>query len=99
MLRRHLWKLTLSAALVLWAVFTLLPLKDQDFGPYVKQQATAKPAEFTKLMNDASDRVQSGRAPTIFVALKQIGAEQKLDLTQFFPEIKLESTLTNIEKR
>ena len=99
MLRRHLWKLTLSAALVLWAVFTLLPLKDQPFGDYLKKEASAKPAEFAKLMSDVSTRVQSGGAPTIFVALKQIGAEQKIDLSQFFPDIRLESTLTNIEKR
>ena len=36
MLSRHLWKLTLSVALVLWAVFTVLPLKDQDFATYIK---------------------------------------------------------------
>ena len=99
MLRRHLWKLTLSAVLVLWAVFTLLPLKDQPFSDYVKKEATAKPAELAKLMGDASARVQSGRAPSVFVALKQIGAEQKIDLSQFFPDIRLESSLTNIEKR
>jgi SecD/SecF fusion protein len=99
MLSRHLWKLILSAALVLWAVFTLLPLKDQNFGDYVKKEASAKPAEFTKLMGEVSTRVQSGRAPTIYVALKQIGAEQKLDLSQFFPDIRLEASLTNVEKR
>lgn len=99
MLSRHLWKLTLSVALVLWAVFTLLPLKDQNFGEYVKKEASAKPAEFTKFMGEVSNRVQSGRAPTIFVAMKQIGAEQKLDISQFFPDIRLESTLTNVEKR
>jgi SecD/SecF fusion protein len=99
MLRRHLWKLTLSAALVLWSVFTLMPLKDQPFGDFVKQKATAKPAEFTKLLGEVATRIQAGRAPSVYVALKQIGAEQKLDLSQFFPDIKLESTLTNVEKR
>ena len=99
MLRRHLWKLTLSAALVLWAVFTLMPLKDQPFGDFVKQEATAKPAEFSKLMGEVATRVQAGRAPSVYVALKQIGLEQKLDLSQFFPEIRLESTLKNVEKR
>ena len=99
MLRRHLWKLTLSAALVLWAVFTLMPLKDQPFGDYVKQEASAKPAEFAKLMGEVATRVQAGRAPSVYVAIKQIGLEQKLDLSQFFPEIRLESTLKNVEKR
>jgi SecD/SecF fusion protein len=99
MLRRHLWKLTLSAALVLWSVFTLMPLKDQPFGDYVKQEASAKPAEFAKLLTEVDTRIKSGRAPSVYVALKQVGLEQKLDLSQFFPDIKLESTLTNVEKR
>ncbi|MSU46373.1 MAG: protein translocase subunit SecD [Lacunisphaera sp.] len=99
MLSRNLWKIVLSAALVLWAVFTLMPLKDQFFGDYVKQAATAKPAEFTKLMTSVGDRIKSGQAPTVYVALKQIGLEQKLDLSQFFPDIRLEVSLKNIEKR
>ena len=99
MLRANLWKLIASAALVLWSVFTLIPLKDQPFGDYIKQEASAKPAEFTKLLGEVATRIQAGRAPSVYVALKQIGAEQKLDLSQFFPDIKLESTLTNIEKR
>ena len=99
MLRRHLWKLTLSAALVLWAVLTVLPLKDQPFGDYVKQEASAKPAEFAKLMGEVDTRIKSGRASSVYVALKQIGLERKLDLSQFFPQVRLEATLTNIEKR
>src|SRR5258708_40133806 len=99
MLSRNLWKIVLSAALVLWAVFTLMPLKDQPFGDYVKQEAAGKPAEFTKLMAAVADRVKSGQAPTVYVALKQIGLEQKLDLSQFFPDIRMEASLKNIEKR
>ncbi len=99
MLRRHLWKLTLSAALVLWSVFTLMPLKDQDFAGYVKQEASHQPAEFAKVLTEVEARIKSGRAPSVYVALKQIGVEQKLDLSQFFPQIRLESTLTNVEKR
>jgi len=99
MLRANLWKLILSTALVLWAVSNLMPLKDQVFGDYIKQEASAKPAEFAKLMGDASTRVSSGRAPSLYVALKQIGVEQKVDLSQFFPEIRLEESLKNVEKR
>lgn len=99
MLRANLWKLIVSTAIVLWAVATLMPLKDQPFEAYVKEHASAKPAEFTKLMGEVSSRVQSGRAPSVYVALKQIGAEQKLDLSQFFPGIRLEESLKNVEKR
>ena len=99
MFRKNLWKLTLSLAVVLWAAYSLTPLKDLDFGPYVKHEATAKPADFAKLLAKVDERVHSGRAPSVYVALKQIGREEKTDLSQFFPEIRLEDSLKNIEKR
>ena len=99
MLRQNLWKLTLCAALVLWAAFNLIPLKDQDFGDYLKKEAEAKPAQFATLLTRASERVKSGQAQSVYVALKQIGREDKLDLSQFFPQVRLEETLKNVEKR
>jgi SecD/SecF fusion protein len=99
MLRQHLWKLILSAAVVLWAVINLIPLKDQPFGDFIKAEASAKPAQFATLMTRASERVKSGQAATVYVALKQIGREDKIDLSQFFPQIRLEEKLKNIEKR
>jgi len=99
MLRNNLWKLILSAGLVLWAVFTMLPLQDRDFGQYITGEASAKQADFAKLMTRANDRVKAKQAPSVYVALKQIGREERIDLSEFFPGIKLESTLKNIEKR
>lgn len=99
MLSRNLWKLVISVALVAWAVATLLPIKDQPFVDYVKAHATAKPAEFNALLSEAAAMKNAGRAPSEFVALKQIGKERRLDLTQYFPDIRIESSLTNLEKR
>ncbi|MEO6002916.1 MAG: protein translocase subunit SecD [Opitutus sp.] len=99
MLRRNLWKLTFSLAILVWAVATLLPLKDQPFPAYAKAHATAKPAEFNALLTEASALASSGKAPSAFVALKQLGRERKLDLSQYFPSIQLEASLKNVEKR
>jgi SecD/SecF fusion protein len=103
MLSRNLWKLILSAAIVLWAAFTLLPLKDQNFGDYLTAETSAKPAEFTQLMTKARARIAEsktrGAEISYYVALRQIGKEERIDLSQFFPHIKLESTLKNVEKR
>jgi SecD/SecF fusion protein len=99
MFRRNLWKLTLSVAVLLWAAYTLIPLKDIDFATYVKSEAKAKPAEFAALMARVNERVQTKRAPSAYMALKQIGREENLDLSQFFPQIRLEDTLRNVEKR
>lgn len=99
MFRRNLWKLSLSLALLVWAVLTLLPLQDQPFASYAKAHATAKASEFSALVNEATALKTSGRAPSEFVALKQIAKERKIDLTQYYPDINIESKLTNIEKR
>ena len=99
MLSRNLWKLTLSLAVVLWAAYTLTPLKDINFGSYVKSEATGKPAEFAKLLAKVDERIKAGRAPSVYVALKQIGKEERIDLSQFFPDIRLEASLKNVEKR
>jgi SecD/SecF fusion protein len=98
MIKRNLWKLVLSLAIVLWAVATLIPLNDRPFPEYARSAATAKSAEFSALIKDASERTQSGSAPSVFVALKQIARERKIDLSQFFPEMNL-GDVRNLEKR
>ncbi|WP_438483538.1 protein translocase subunit SecD [Oleiharenicola lentus] len=99
MLRRNLWKLILSFAIVLWAVFTTLPLKDRDFGQYIRSESSAKEADLAKLITRAEERVKAGRATSVYVGLKQIAFEEQIDLTQFFPHVRLESTLKNVNKR
>ena len=99
MLKRNLWKILLSIAVLAWAVTELIPLKDVPFVEYVRTHATAKPAEFNKLVDEAGARKKNLQAVSEFVALKQIGKERKIDLSQYFPDVRLESSLTNIEKR
>jgi SecD/SecF fusion protein len=91
--------LILSLLILSWALVTMMPLKDRPFDQYVTGEASAKTADFSKVMAQAAERVKSKQAPSVYVALKQIGKEQRLDLSQFFPDIKLESSLKNIEKR
>ena len=99
MFKRNLWKLTLSCAIVLWAVSSLLPINDRDFPDFVKSEASAKPAEFTTLLADATTRYEKGESPSVFIALRDIANERDIDLAQFFPEKTLESSLKSTEKR
>lgn len=103
MLNRNLWKILLSLTVLAWAVSTLLPLKDVPFVEYAKAHATGKPdasaPSFAKLLDEAAAKKKNLQAVSEFVALKQIGKEQKIDLSQYFPEIKLEDSLKNVEKR
>ncbi len=99
MLKRNLWKLVLTLAVLAWSVSELLPLKDEPFVDYVRSHATAKQPEFAKLLDDAAARKKNLQAISEFVALKQIGKERRIDLSQYFPDVRLEESLKNIEKR
>jgi SecD/SecF fusion protein len=100
MLKRHLWKIVFSIVIAVWGISELLPLQDApSFAQFAKEQASAKSADFAKLVDEATARKKAGTAASEFVALKQIGKERKIDLSQHFPHVRLEATLKNIEKR
>lgn len=101
MFKRNFWKLTLSLAVVIWAVSSLLPLQDQPFAGYAQDKTKAKSAEFSSLIKESSDRVAANpkQFPSVFVALKAIAKERKIDLTHYFPQLPIESSIGNIEKR
>jgi len=98
MFKRNLWKLTLSLAIVLWALSSLLPVNDRPFNEYVKAEASAKPAEFAALLKEAEDRAAAGQAPSVFMALKRLAQERRLDLTSYFPHLEL-GDVGNVDKR
>ena len=60
MFKRNLWKIILSAVILVWALSELLPLNDTPFATYVRANATVKTAEFGKLLDEAT--AQIGRA-------------------------------------
>ncbi len=101
MYQRILWKFALTAIVLLWATFNLVPFTETKFEDYLKQESTAQRDELLKLLDRASERVAADKSkyPSVFVALKQIGREERIDMTKFFPEVRLESSLKNIEKR
>jgi len=99
MFKRNLWKILVSALIMTFAVAELVPLQDQPFAGYARAHVTAKPTEFAKLLDEAAERQKAGQAPSLFVALKQIARERKIDLTEFYPDINIESSLKNVEKR
>lgn len=99
MLKRNLWKLIASLAIGLWAVWSLLPLNDQPFPEYAKSQAHAKNAEFSTLLNEAASRKAANKAPSEFMALKQIAKERKIDLGQlYYPNLNL-GDVNNVDRK
>ncbi len=99
MLNRNLWKIVLSLVVLAWALSTLLPLKDVPFVEYATAHAKVKPAEFAAFVKQAQARKASKSEASEYVALKKIGKEQNIDFSQYFPDINLEATLKNVDKR
>ncbi len=56
---------------------------------------------FATLLADARARVKADpkATPSVLVGLRQLGHERQLDLSAFFPDIDLGSSLKNIDKR
>ncbi|MBL9215536.1 MAG: protein translocase subunit SecD [Opitutaceae bacterium] len=96
--RSNLWKLILCAAITLWAALSLQPVTDRDFGAYVREEASAKKADFAKLVGEADALVKNGQAGSVFVALKQISLRDHVDLAPFFPHLNV-GDVKNVERR
>ncbi|MGH7994795.1 MAG: protein translocase subunit SecDF, partial [Opitutaceae bacterium] len=99
MIKRNLWKLLLSVAIGAWALSELFPLRTIPFDIYARTHATAKAATFSALLDEAEAQHKAHPATSVYVALRDIAGNRKIDLSQYFPDIRLERSLTNIKKR
>ena len=93
-----LWKFILTAAIVAWSILNITPLRDRPFESYIVEQATADVDGFKALMERAQERVDAGEAPTVFIALRDLGREEELDYSVYFPQIPL-TDVANVQRR
>lgn len=92
------WKFVLTAVIIFWCVAEISPLKDRPFEDYIVAQATAENAEFASIMARAGARVDSKKSKTLFLALREMGAEEDIDYAVFFPQVNLRD-VANQNKR
>ena len=93
-----LWKFLLTAVIIFWCVAEISPLKDRPFEDYILEQATAETTEFASIMERAEARVDSKKSKTLFLALREMGAEDDIDYAVFFPQVNLRD-VANQNKR
>ena len=93
-----LWKFVLTAVIIFWCVAEISPLKDRPFEDYIVEQATAETTEFASIMERAQARVESKESKTLFLALREMGAEDDIDYAVFFPQVNLRD-VANQNKR
>lgn len=95
---KHLWKLLLTIVIVAFSASYLVPWEDQEFGDYLREATDNE--EFVQILERAEHRVDSDDGIiSVYMALKAIGSEERIDLSEFFPQINLERSLQNVEKR
>ena len=92
------WKFVLTAVIIFWCVAEISPLKDRPFEDYILEQATAETTEFASIMERAEARVDSKKSKTLFLALREMGAEDDIDYAVFFPQVNLRD-VANQNKR
>lgn len=84
-----LGKAILTVLILIWAVMNLTPPQDIPFGDYIKQNASAEQGAFKAIVQKAEARVENGEEPSLFVALRTIGEQEKIDYVGYFPHIDL----------
>ncbi len=95
---KHIWKLLVTGILVAFCLSYLIPLNDGDFVEHVKARTDSP--EFVALLDRAVERSESSEKPlSVYMALKRIVNEERIDVSQYFPDMTLERSLTNVVKR
>lgn len=98
------WKFLLTLSIVAWCLISVTPLQDRPFEEYITAQVTAESERFEEILEQARSRVAASRESaegghkTLFIALREIGAEEGIDFIRFFPEINLKD-VPNQNKR
>ena len=103
-----LWKFLLTVFIVLWCVAVIYPLQDRPFEDYIVEQAISKDyvadgetvdsSTFPDILQRARERVAAGQSKTLFLALRELGVEENIDYSLFFPDINLRD-VANKKKR
>lgn len=99
------WKLVVTALVVIWAVSSMVPFGDTPFEDYIKTRATANQTEFAQVLKDAEARVDSvnyrtdkTKSPTLYIALRDYANAKEIDLSKFFSDINV-SDIKVLKKR
>ena len=90
------WKLIITVAVVVWAAFAMIPLKDTPFDEYIRGAATSDKAEFAQVIEKAQAcvdpvnyKTQKDKYPTLYIALREYSNKNAVDLAKYFPDINV----------
>lgn len=95
---KYFWKLALTGVIVALCLSYLIPMSDQDFAEDVRARSGSP--EFSTLVDRAVAASEASETHlSVYMALKRIANDERIDISQYFPNLPLESNLTNTVKR
>ncbi len=95
---KHIIKLIVTILIVAMSVSYLVPLEDQDFGDYLRKNSEAP--ELLEILERAEARLaEDSEIASLYMAVKAIAKEDRIDISEYFPQLILESSIQNVDKR
>lgn len=97
---RYLFYTILCVFSLGFALVSLLPVSDRPFPEYLVSTATSNQAELEKLVEEAEKRVEEGKSPTVYVAVRDIALERNIDIPEsFFPGVRVDPSIKTVDAR
>ncbi len=96
-----LWKLGITAVVIIWAISCMMPFKDTQFEDFIKTRATADQQGFQQVLAEAEklvDKTSKSKTQTLYIALREYANEKSIDLSQYFTDINVRD-ITVLKKR
>ena len=84
---RIAWRFAITAAIIAWCIFSLLPIKDTPFSEYIRGRATANQEQFAEFLKLADANVAKAHEADLKLHEAKLAAEAKGEV--YLPDAKL----------
>ena len=103
--RSILWKLIITALVVIWAVSAMIPFSDTPFETYIqtaRRRTKKNSRKFLKppkpALTNLPPKNDKSKSPTLYIALRDYADAENIDLYKYFPDVNV-SDILNLKKR
>lgn len=96
--RSSTYRLLISACIIIAFICNIFPVHDKPFEKYIISQVTHNKNEFNDLLKKAHDRVDNGQSRTLFLAIRDVANDDRIDISTFFHK-KNVADIKNLTKK
>lgn len=96
--RASTYRLLISACIIISFICNIFPVHDKPFEKYITSQVTHNKSEFNDLLKKAHDRVDNGQSRTLFLAIRDVANDNRIDVSKFFHK-KNVADIKNLTKK